>query len=87
MADGPDDLPEELTVTLRKPVTLGSETYHELRLKEPTAAQVMEWDKLGGTEADIKAVSVVSGLPEPAVRMLGIRDLTLAAKYISRFLG
>lgn len=84
MANEPQ--PEELIITLRKPVTLG-ETYTELRLHEPTAAQMLAWDKLSGVEADIKAVSIVSGLPEPAVRMIGARDLIQAGRYIAGFLG
>ena len=82
-----EELPPELTVTLRKPVTLGSETYSELRLREPTAAEWMQFDKLSGIEADVMAVSIVSGVPRPAVAMLGARDLLEGARYISRFLA
>ena len=78
--------PDELVIALRKPVTLG-ETYTELRLQEPTAAQMLQWDKLSGTESDIKAVSVVSGVPEAAVRMVGARDLIQAARFIGSFLA
>ena len=80
-----DNLPDELIVTLRKPVTLG-DTYTELRLREPTAAEWMQWDKLTGIDADIKAVATVSGVPEAAVRMIGARDLVQAARYLARFL-
>lgn len=81
-----DQIPEELVIMLRKAVAFGGQTYDRLILREPTAGQMMEWDKLSATEADVKAVAVVSGLPEPAVRMIGARDLIKAAKHISRFL-
>lgn len=76
----------ELVVPLRKPVTLG-ETYTELRLREPTAAEWAQWASLKGIEGDIKAVAVVSGLPEPAARLIGSRDLSRAASFIALFLG
>lgn len=81
------DQPDNLVIPLRKPVSLASETWSELRLQEPTAAQMLLWDKLSGVEADIKAVSVVSGLPEPAVRMIGARDLIQAGRFIASFLS
>jgi len=81
------ELPEDLTVLLRKPVTLGSMTYSELKLREPTAAEWQQWDKLEGIDGDIKAVSVVSGVPEPAIRLIGARDLIQASRYIGAFLS
>lgn len=76
-----------LTVTLRAPIELGGATYSELKLREPTAAEWTLWDKLTGVEADIKAVSVVSGVPEGIVRQIGTRDLAKAAGFIVLFLG
>lgn len=81
-----DELNDELVVTLRKPVTLGSETYTQLALREPTAAELLQWDRLEKTEADIKAVAIVSGVPEAAVRMIGARDLITASRFIGSFL-
>ena len=80
------DLPDELVIVLRKPVTLGTEAYHELKLREPTAAEWTQWDKLDGVDADVKAVATVSGLPHAAVAMIGTRDLITASKYIAAFL-
>ena len=81
------EIPEELVVTLREPIMLGDMPYTELKLREPTAAQVAMWDKLSGTEADILAVSIVSGVPKPVVEKLKIRDLNKASGYIARFFG
>lgn len=80
-----EEIPELLVITLRKPITLG-ETYAELRLREPTAAEWTQWDKLSGVEADIKSVSLVSGVPEPVIRQIGTRDLLTASRYLARFL-
>jgi hypothetical protein len=80
-------IPEELIITLRKPVTLGSETYSQLILREPTASEWMQFDKLTGVEADILAVATVSGVPMPAIRMIGARDLIIASRYLANFLG
>jgi len=82
-----DDIPESLTVTLRKPVSLGDQSYTQLALREPTAAEWQQWSKLEGVEADIMAVSIVSGTPKPVVERIGARDLMTAARYLARFLG
>ncbi len=80
-------IPDELHITFRKPVKLGEQTYADMTLREPTAAQWEAWDRLEGVEMDVTAVATVSGLPVPVVRMLGARDLIQGARYISRFLA
>ena len=78
--------PEELTITLRSPVKLGEASYTHLTLREPTGAQWMEVDKIdNGVESDIKLIALVSGVPEPAVKQIGARDLRQAAKYLASF--
>lgn len=77
--------PEELVITLRRPVQLGDITYRELKLREPTAAEWAQWGGMTGPEADIKAVAIVSGLPEAVIRKIGVRDVTRAAGYIAGF--
>lgn len=83
----PADHPDELVLTLRKPVTLGDLSCTQLSLREPTAGEMMQWDKLAGTEADIVAVSIVSGTPRPLVEKIGARDLNKAARYLGGFLA
>lgn len=78
-------LPDELTITLRKPVKFGDATYATLELREPTGAEWLVWDKLTGVEANIKAIATVSGLPEGAVRQIGARDLVEAGRFIDHF--
>lgn len=81
-----EKLEEELTIMLRKPVEFAGTVYDKLVLREPTAGQLIEWAKFEGHEADLKAISIVSGVPELAVKLIGTRDFTKAANYISRFL-
>ena len=80
-----DELPDQLTITLRKPVTLG-ETFTELRLTEPTGAQMLEIDKYRGVEADLMSLAIVSGIPLPAVKMIGARDIRAGSLYLASFL-
>lgn len=78
---------DELTITLTKPVELGSEIYRELRLREPTAAEWIESGKAAsGGESELKLVVLVSGVPDPAVRKLGMRDFLKATRHLERFL-
>lgn len=79
------DIPDELVITLRKPVTLG-ETFTAMTLREPTGAQMLEIDKYRGVEADIMSLVIVSGIPLPAVKMIGARDIRTGAQFLSRFL-
>lgn len=85
MADT-EQLPDELTITLRKPIEFAGITYTTLQLREPTAAEWAQFDKLSGVEMDVKAVATISGVPEAAVKQIGTRDLIHAARFIARFL-
>ncbi|HZU64971.1 MAG TPA: phage tail assembly protein [Novosphingobium sp.] len=80
------DPPEALEIPLAKPVELGSESYPLLRLREPTAGEMIELDKFTGWEADVKAIALISGVPEAAVRKLGVRPVRRASEYLGRFL-
>jgi hypothetical protein len=85
--DTQDQAADEMTIVLRKPIMVGTETYREIRLREPTADEMMQWDKLSGTEADIMAISLVSGTPRAVVSKMGARDLLQGARFVARFLG
>lgn len=82
-----DALPETLTIPLREPLKLGEQSYAVLELREPTAAEMMQWDKLSGVEADARAISLVSGWPEPVVKQLRARDFIRASKFVASFLS
>lgn len=83
----PEDLPETLSITLRKPIEHGGVTYEALDLREPTADEWTRWAGKNEIEADILAVSTVAGIPQQAVRKMGARDLIQASRYIGRFLA
>lgn len=79
-------LPDELIIALRNPIVLGPTTYSELKLREPTAGEIEQWDNLSRIHADRKAVSVVSGTPEAIIKQVPAREFYRAARYIGRFL-
>lgn len=85
MAETADDIPEELTIKLRKPVMLGDIAYTELRLREPTVGEMIQLGADEGWKADAKAIALISGVPEPAVCNIGVRDGKRAAEYLGRF--
>jgi len=81
------NLPDELVIDLRKPVTLGSETYTQLVLREPTAGEVAQAQKAGGGLAsDIVLIALVSGVPKPGVERIGYRDTQRAVQYLAGFM-
>ena len=81
-----ETIPDEKTITLRKPVELGGITYAELKLREPLASEWSQFDKVLGIEGDILAVAIVAGIPPIAVGKIGARDFKAAARYIASFL-
>lgn len=83
----PDPVPDTMELVLKKPVRHADETYDTLALREPSAAETAEWDKLEGVEADCTVIAAVTGVPKAAVRQLGARDLSTAATYLAHFLA
>lgn len=79
--------PDELTITLRKPVEHSGTTYEKLDLREPTADELMQIDKLDGREADVLAISLIAGVPKGAVGKIGARDLIAGANFLAGFLS
>jgi len=75
----------ELTITLKNPVTLGDLSYSELRLREPTGAEMIAVDGKKGWALDIALIALVAGVPEPAVIKIGGGDLMRARKFIDHF--
>lgn len=78
---------DELTVTFRNPVVLGSEAYQTMTLREPTAAQIMECGGLEGWAFDVRLLALVSGIPEPALKQLGARDTLKGTRFLGSFLA
>ena len=84
--DQPDEVPTEMTLDLRVPIEHGDDTYRALTLREPTAQQLIEWDKADGIAADLKIIAAVSAVPEIALHKLTARDLVAAGSYLANFL-
>lgn len=78
-------------ITLRKPVTVGSDTIDQIGLREPTGGEMVQFEKELRTEgfqsAMNRLISLVSGVPKVAIERVGIRDLREAADFLSGFTG
>lgn len=88
------EIPDELTITLRKTVTLGqgsdAETFTELALREPIVEEVLAFNKESGKDAGDalrKLIAKVSGTPIAVISRIGARDFTTAANYLTSFMG
>ena len=85
------ELLDEMTITLRKPVTVGGETVFELALREPTVAELEQFTLQAAKAGEIKAISSliasVSGVSIAAIQKIGVRDFKIAEKYLSDFFG
>ncbi|MEI9745838.1 phage tail assembly protein [Enterobacter ludwigii] len=87
------ELPDKETITLSQPVSLGKEhqEYHEITLREPTLDEVdnfyreREKEKSALTGMGL-LISLVSGVPRPAVRKLSYRDYKRCEVWLTRFL-
>lgn len=80
------DIPDELTVTLRKPVTVGDITISELKLREPTVGELEKATAKGTDLHQAKMlVSIVAGMAPEFIDRIGARDFKLAADYLANF--
>ncbi|EON14820.1 phage tail assembly protein [Pandoraea sp. SD6-2] len=83
--------PDEKTITLRKPVKLGSGesevVYDKINLREPTAGELDKATSVGGSNMGIgiMLIHLVSGLPKTAIEKLCQRDFTEANEYLGGF--
>lgn len=82
---------EEFTLTLSKPVTIGSAdnpvVYEKLDLREPTAGE-LEKASLGNVTnigVAINLISIVSGVPRKAIEKIGRSDLMAANNFLEGF--
>ncbi|QJD91806.1 phage tail assembly protein [Duganella dendranthematis] len=84
--------PDEITITLRKPVTVGKTaksdgvTYDSLDLREPNAGEL---EKASKSATDIGVVlnliSLVAKVPRAVAEGLCQRDLKEASDFLARF--
>jgi hypothetical protein len=81
-----DGLVDTLTLPLREALSLGSEVYSEITLREPTAGQLEEIAAVPAHKAGIKAVSLCGGVPETIVRQMKSRDFKKAENFVLSFM-
>ena len=82
-----DQQPDELVIELRKPIAGVAGPVNSLTVREPTAGEMLQWDKREGVDADATAISVVAGMPRVDVDKLPARDFNKAARFIASFLA
>ena len=87
----PEDWPktfdtDTLELVLRQAVEFDGVTHSVLRLQEPAAGQLEVFNKAKGTERDILAVSIVTGLPRLAIGKILGGDLLRGMAFINSFL-
>ncbi len=87
------ELPDEETIILSYPISMGKEhpEYHEITLKEPSLDEVDNFYKEREKEMSALTgmsllISLVSGVPRPAVRKLKYRDYKRCEVWLSLFL-
>ena len=84
------DVPDQLTIILRKPVTLGSETYDSITVNEPTVGQIeafaKESDRVHPLQAMNNLVATVSGVNKAAINLMSARDGKKARDFLANFL-
>ena len=77
---------DTLTLRLRNPVKVGEVEYAELKLTEPTVAQLIASSKAGTPiEQAVQLIRLNAALPMRAVEQLGQRDFEAAAAFFGRF--
>ncbi len=89
--DDMDDLPDEMTLTLRKSVDCGAgHVLHELTLREPTTGEIDQFMRKHDQEGPMAAmnllISLVSGVDLPFVKRIGIRDAKKAGDFLANFI-
>ncbi len=81
--------PDELTITLRKPITVGDQVYDVLELREPTAGEFEKMTKLASTNPTgslILLISLVTGIALPIINRIGVRDMNAAGEFLMGFM-
>lgn len=85
--------PFEMTVPLRKTITLGkgaeATDYDEIALREPNVEELSQFfknvSKMNPIDAVKTLISTVSGVPLPVIAKMGTSDYWVAQEYITSF--
>ena len=78
---------DEITIQLRKPITLGDIVYDKLVLKEPTAGQIEKASSgsANGVSMVISLISTVAVVPRKVAESLCQRDFKEASNFLDTF--
>lgn len=95
MANPTLPIPEELTITLKKPITMsgadGDKVYSEITLREPNVNQLSLFVKRVQKDTAVDAmkflISVVSNVPTPVLDRVGVQDFFEAMTYMTRWVS
>lgn len=83
-----DEIVDELTITLRKPITLGDLSYTELNLTEPTIAQLRKAAKAEDSIDQLATlIHLNAKVPMTVVDQMVQRDMEAANRFFFRFGG
>jgi hypothetical protein len=77
---------DSMVLTLRKPVSLGDQTYAELDLCEPTVEQLLKSSRAGaGIDQAVELIHLNAKVPKAVVLKLSHRDFNEAVDFLGRF--
>jgi hypothetical protein len=90
MEESKKELPDELTIALRKPLKHGDVDIHELNLREPNAGEFEKFAQKATTapaSALLGLLASVANIPPPIIAKLGVRDMNAAGEYLMGFMN
>ena len=92
----PEEVPSELTFTLRKPVTIAGLTVESVLMQEPTVDECEKYAKelnasSNGVTANAKLISIIAArgngdISDPFIKALGVRDFNDMNSYLNFFM-
>lgn len=91
---GIDDLPDQLVVTLSKPILMGNgtdmTTFESITLRCPTVDELSQFVKKTQKENEVDAMkflaSMVSGVPLAVIGKMGVRNFYEAQDYLLKMI-
>lgn len=79
---------EEKSIPLIKPIEFNGQTYAEMPLREPTAAELSKATRYGGdnnVDVAISLISQIAEVPMKVAGMLGQRDFQACNDFLGSF--
>jgi hypothetical protein len=76
---------ETTSISLRKPLALGHETWPRLDLREPTLGELKRAGGGGSLTEAGTLIALITGIPPAAIDQLGQRDFQEACDFLAGF--